>query len=163
MPMEHVCKWSIVIVYTVLSIYYCAYFMNNDKIVCNGKIGTIANKDLYYLGTYSFRTKVSIKHWVYAMAIAAYKAGKSDNIFDTFILWNDEYNFDPVGFISEGIDWAKTDFLDTLQKAKDNNESPRFPVASGYDYHDYPLSFNYNDYVDCESLISMIDEILEVK
>ena len=166
MSMEHVCEWFVIILdilLPVMFLYYCKYYVKNNCPKCCGSVKLIANKDLKYLGKYNFRTRVSTKYWIYAIAVSAYKIGKYESIFDTFIGWNAKYNFDPFGFISEGIDCAKTEFTDAIQKAKDNNESVKFGLSSDYDYHNYPLSFRYNDYIDCNSLIEIVDEILEVK
>lgn len=126
----------------------------------NDKIAEIAKRDLSHLGRYDERLTVSVKYWVFAIEVALYYENKYYNALDMLHSWNEKYNYDPKGFILQGIEAAHSTFLLEVDKARNENREPKFKVAKEYDYHMYPLNFKYNDYIVAAELLADIDSIL---
>lgn len=164
MSMGNVSQWFNIISVTFLTtVFFCALkkeMLPRQK--CSSSISKHALRDLRYVGSYNDKLRVSVKYWIYAIAVKAYYLDKVEELFQIVQKWNDEHNFDATGFISTGIDSAYTTFRDVVQCARDNNEEPKFKTAHDYDYHNYPLSFLYNDYICPDILLGYIDELLEV-
>ena len=164
MSLEHVFNSGLIILITlpVISIICCKMSHSSYTQYCSTNLSRIAKRNTCYVGQYSSRTTVSIKYWIFSMLVNGYKLGKADDVYNLALAWNSKYNHDISGYISVGIDKAFSEFRDVLQKALDNNVEPKFNVSPCYDYHDFPLSFMYNDYVDPEALLKDIDSLLEV-
>lgn len=164
MSATDVCKWVVVTV-----TYLCAVFILNTEVnnmhnkLVKLDIARIAKMDLSLVGRYDSRLTVSVKYWVYAIEVAVYHRDKSINLIDTLRNWNNNYNEDDLGIILKGIEDAHTLFLGAINEAMQNKIEPTFKVSPCYDYHDYPLSFKYNDYINPNELINVIDSMQEVQ
>jgi hypothetical protein len=137
-----------------------AYRISNYTFDNVTNVYEIASKDLGSLGVYDVRLRVSVKYWIYAIETRVYQHDTKVNLIDTLRTWNKEYNKDPAGFISDGIEAAHSDFLSELDKAREENRKPSFKVSADYDYHDLPSTFNYNDHIAANVLIDQIDMLL---
>lgn len=120
----------------------------------------IATKDLSHLGTYDHTTKVSTQRWIYSIEAMLYKKGFTDSYLDLFLSWNTKDNYDKNHFIEDGIQEAHTQFLHDLDEAREKNEEVRFNVSQDYDWHNFPLSFYSNEYINPKTLVLEIETLL---
>lgn len=160
MSKTDVFEWFIMILVCILSTIYLRSYMRTTFIKEPVSIASIAKKDLHYVGTYNHTTTISVKYWVLSLEAAVYFANSSCNLIDTLRKWNKEYNYDPDNLILEGIESAHTDFLFILDKSREENTEPKFKISQQYDYHNYPLSFQYNDYINPNQLLQEVDRII---
>jgi hypothetical protein len=139
-------------------------------------IMSLASMDLSLVGRYDERLRISVKFWIYAIEVAVYESNHELNIIDILRKWNNQYNVDNDNYIYNGIEDAHTLFLKDLDDARRNREvlcanaiNPNdvkdthvtFHVSKEYDFHVYPKSFMYNDYIDADALLEQIDRIIK--
>ena len=115
-----------------------------------------ASKPAYPLGKYDATIIVSIYIYCYSIEVKAYRKGYN-NLYNDILEWYRDYTIDNKHYILDGIEEAHTTFLMVLEEARNNNTQPKFKIDESYDYHVLPKSLMYNDYVDMDKLISVVD------
>lgn len=145
----------------ILIVYMIGYNIYTAFPKSKTNIRDIATRNLAVIGRYDYRTTISVRFWIYSIEVAVYNVKPDLNLLDVLRAWNTECNIDDESLIYKGIEEAHTLFLKDLDTARENNTPVTFHVSYGYDYHLYPKSFMYNDYIDPDSLLERVDKILE--
>ena len=141
----------------------CILRMNLLSITSGVPKGTIryyGTIDLRRIGRYNEKLTISVKYWIYAIIIALYKNNNEFNSLHMIREWNEKYNYDPQGFIYEGIERAQSELLSDLEMAREFNKEPRFMINPKYDFHNVPMSFERNEFINQDALLEEVDRIL---
>lgn len=117
---------------------------------------TKASKPSYPLGKYDATTIITIFNYCYAIEVKAYRKGYN-NLYNDILEWYRDCTIDDKRYILNGIEEAHTTFLMVVEEARNDKTQPRFKIDESYDYHILPKSLMFNDYVDMDKLISIVD------
>lgn len=124
------------------------------------RIGEIALRDLYMLGEYSNKTSISVRYWVYSIEAYVYSVDPTKSVLDLCKKWNSNFNHDNEGYIDKGIEDAHSLFLEEIDSARREKRDVAFKVSAEYDYHNYPKSFMYNDFINPDKLLELVDNFI---
>lgn len=158
-----ICMTAFIIIVIAAVLFWFFYGLKDvGNTQIRSSISDIALRDLSYIGEYSEKVRTSVKYWVYGIFVSSYKINPEVDIYETIIKWNDEKNHDPQSYIRDGIEDARTLFLSDFDTARELDVPVTFKCSSDFNYHEFPGSFNYNEYINPTSLVEAIDKILEV-
>ncbi len=62
--------------------------------------------------------------------------------------------------IRDGIELAHTKFLEKVEYARKEKCELDFRVSPKFNYHNYPSTFCFNDYVNPDAIVYQIDKLL---
>lgn len=119
----------------------------------------IAKRDLSKLGITDYRFVNSLNMWLFSILVIAYRIDKQLTVMPTIRDWSENYIDKEIDY---DVERPYTDFLKIIDDARENNTEPVFKVSQEYDYHNLSKTLKYNDYIDCESLMAKIDELIGV-
>lgn len=120
-----------------------------------------ANISTYPLGRMDGRTMESMYRLAYGIFATAYQKGCYEKAVDAVLAWSHEQN-DVTGCIHLGCEQALMRATQIIEKVLEFPDDFKFSCNPEFDYHQLPTTLANNDYVDCDSLIKTIDELLEV-
>lgn len=123
-------------------------------------IAKYALRELSLIGRYDDRLSLSVRYWIFAIEVYCYKKDPTFDVHSVILEWNDKYNHDLDRLIFAGIDDAHTMLLEAISKAREEHVEPVFKVSLEYDYHMYPKSMMHNDFIDPDSLLVTVDNLI---
>lgn len=114
------------------------------------------------IGTYDFHTFHSLRVWCYSLEVKFYRDNITEDIHQTLVDWNTKCNVDPNSTLNDAIESAHTMFLQAIDIARENKRQPAFGVPVDFDYKQYGRTLHWNDYVDMNTIIGYVNDIVEV-
>lgn len=137
-------------------------------------IAQYAKLDLSKIGDTGYVFKTSLTNWLYSILVVCYRQNKELDVMPAIRDWitksldsSVEYDVEEpyTKFLSVIDEWRKSKNWDSDTVSQNpendvNDKKPKFKVSPEYDYHQLPKVLVFNDYIDCESLMVIIDVTL---
>lgn len=127
------------------------------------RVAKYASLDLNYVGHYDYKLNASVERWFYSILVLNYLKDES-NVKPALDKAIKQYTYDPDGIISYSLATAYNKYLNILNdylkkkaEVEDYNEPINFKIDTEYDYHVLPKLLQYNDYIQPESILEVVD------
>ena len=122
----------------------------------------LKNFNFQLLGKYDTFVYHSLRIWCYYLEVQFYRKGITEDVYQLLLDWNKTCNVDPGGILNDAIERSHTLFLDTVDVARREKIEPEFGVPVDFDVTNYGNSLKCNDYVDMNTIINYVNDIMVV-
>lgn len=146
----------------LLSIYLSKNVTTVDTCYDSDFARNLRNYNFQLIGEYNSFVYHSLRLWCYSLEVSFYRINIQEDLHQLLLDWNAVCNVDPNGTLNDAIEWSHTAFLEELDIARELKREPHFGVSVDFDYTQFGNSLKNNDYVDMNTIIGYIDDIMEV-
>lgn len=122
----------------------------------------LKSTNIQLIGRYDTVVAKSLQIWCYSVEVTFYRNNITADVHKTFLKWCEERNTDPDNILYNAIENAHTAFLETVEKARERETDPAFNVALDFELTMFGNSLRYNDYVDMNTILQTIKNMMEV-
>lgn len=153
-----------IIVITVIGGLVTMWMLSDlEPVYVENKIVNRATQNLSIVGCYDSHLTVSVKHWVYGILVTLYRQDKNLKGIDVVQSWYQTSVNEEGDVIQSGIQEAYSQFLAEVNKAQEEEKEPVFKLSGDWDICELPKTIRYNDRIDADSMIHIVQTIKEGK